>query len=123
MGRCEPGAELFRSIKDVEDFSALASRVPSKEASFRWLFLNQRIDASAPFVAPAIWRACDGSVDDSDGLPIFGGLDLSEVSDLTSLVLMAPKETDAGTIGHVRPTFWLPGDALRDKGEGRPRSI
>ena len=118
-----PALGVFRSIKDVEDFSALASRVPSKEASFRWLFLNQRIDASAPFVAPAIWRACDGSVDDSDGLPVFGGLDLSEVSDLTSLVLMAPKETDAGTIGHVRPTFWLPGDALRDKGEGRPRSI
>lgn len=110
-----PALGVFRSIKDVEDFSQLASRMPTKEASFRWLFLNQRIDASAPFVAPAIWRACDGPVDDFDGLPVFGGLDLSEVSDLTALVLMAPKETDAGTIWHVRPTFWLPGDALRDK--------
>jgi phage terminase large subunit-like protein len=110
-----PALGVFRSIKDVEDFSALAGRMPSKEASFRWLFLNQRIDASAPFVAPAIWRACDGPVDDFDGLPVFGGLDLSEVSDLTALVLMAPKETDEGTIWHVKPTFWLPGDALRDK--------
>ena len=106
---------VFRSIKDVEDFSALASRVPSKEASFRWLFLNQRIDASAPFVAPAIWRACDGSVDDSDGLPVFGGLDLSEVSDLTALVLMAPKEQGGKIIWHVKPTFWLPGDGIRAK--------
>jgi len=110
-----PALGVFRSIKDVEDFSKLASRMPSKEASFRWLFLNQRIDASAPFVAPAIWRACDGAVDDFAGLPVFGGLDLSEVSDLTSLVLMAPKATDAGTVWHVKPTFWLPGDSLRDK--------
>lgn len=106
-----PALGVFRSIKDVEDFSQLASRMPSKEASFRWLFLNQRIDASAPFVAPAVWRACDAAVADFDGLPIFGGLDLSEVSDLTSLVLMAPKDG----IWHVRPTFWLPGDSLRER--------
>jgi phage terminase large subunit-like protein len=110
-----PALGVFRSTKDVEDFSALAMRMPTKEASFRWLFLNQRIDASAPFVAPAVWRACDGHVDDFEGLPVFGGLDLSEVSDLTALVLMAPKETEAGTIWNVKPTFWLPGDALREK--------
>lgn len=110
-----PALGVFRSVKDVEDFSLLASRMPTKESSFRWLFLNQRIDASAPFVSPAIWRACDGHIDDFAGLPVFGGLDLSEVSDLTALVLMAPKETDAGTIWHVKPTFWLPGDNLREK--------
>ncbi len=110
-----PALGIFRSVKDVEDFCKLAMRMPTKEASFRWLFLNQRIDASAPFVSPAVWRACDAAVDDFDGLPVFGGLDLSEVSDLTALVLMAPKSTDAGTIWHVKPTFWLPGDSLREK--------
>lgn len=110
-----PALGIFRSIKDVEDFSQLAMRMPTKEASFRWLFLNQRIDASAPLFSPSVWRACGGEVSAFDGLPVFGGLDLSEVSDLTSLVLMAPKETDAGTIWHVKPTFWLPGDSLRDK--------
>jgi phage terminase large subunit-like protein len=107
-----PALGVFRSVKDVEDFSKLASRMPSKEASFRWLFLNQRIDASAPFVAPAVWKACAADVVKTfEGLPVFGGLDLSEVSDLTSLVLMAPKN---GT-WHVKPTFWLPGDSLREK--------
>ncbi|MBY3543661.1 terminase large subunit [Rhizobium laguerreae] len=110
-----PALGVFRSVKDVEDFSLLASRMPTKEASFRWLFLNQRIDASAPFVSPAIWRACDAAVEEFDGLPVFGGLDLSEVSDLTSLVLMAPKEITTGTVWQVKPTFWLPGDALREK--------
>lgn len=111
-----PAIGVFRSLKDIEDFSHLAARMPTKEASFRWLFLNQRIDASAPLFPPSVWKACGAPVVDSfEGLPVFGGLDLSEVSDLTSLVLMAPKETDAGTIWHVKPTFWLPGDALRER--------
>lgn len=107
-----PALGVFRSIKDVEDFSALAARMPSKEASFRWLFLNQRIDASAPFVAPAVWRACETPIErDWTGLPVFGGLDLSEVSDLTALVLMAPKDN----VWQVKPTFWLPADNLRER--------
>lgn len=107
-----PALGVFRSVKDVEDFSLFASRMPTKEASFRWLFLNQRIDASAPFVTPAVWRACDVPVvDDFKGLPVFGGLDLSEVNDLTALVLMAPRDG----VWHVKPTFWLPGDSLRER--------
>lgn len=111
-----PALGIFRSTKDVEDFSKLAERMPTKEASFRWLFLNQRIDASAPFVSPAVWKACDTAIDaDWTDLPVFGGLDLSEVADLTALVLMAPKEAEGGTVWQVRPTFWLPADNLRDK--------
>ncbi|MEB2845917.1 terminase large subunit [Endobacterium cereale] len=110
-----PALGFFKSVTAVRDDAERASRQPTEEASFRWLHLNQRIDASAPFVAPAVWRACDGPVDEFKGLPVFGGLDLSEVSDLTALVLMAPKETEAGTVWQVKPTFWLPGDALRDK--------
>jgi phage terminase large subunit-like protein len=110
-----PALGFFKSVTAVRDDAERASRQPTEEASFRWLHLNQRIDASAPFVSPAIWRACDGAVHEFEGLPVFGGLDLSEVSDLTALVLVAPKETDIGTVWGVKPTFWLPGDALRDK--------
>lgn len=111
-----PALGFFKSVSSVRDDAERASRMPSEESSFRWLHLNQRIDASAPFVSPAVWRACDAPIVESfDGLPVFGGLDLSEVSDLTSLVLMAPKESDTGTVWHVKPTFWLPDDALREK--------
>lgn len=111
-----PALGFFKSITAVRDDAERAARQPSEEASFRWLHLNQRIDASAPFVSPAVWRSCDAAIADSfDGLPVFGGLDLSEVSDLTSLVLMAPIEGDAGTVWQVKPTFWLPGDNLREK--------
>lgn len=106
-----PALGIFRSTTEVEDMARRADRQPTVEASFRWLFLNQRIDANAPFVAPNVWRACDGGVADFDGLPVFGGLDLSEVADLTALVLMAPKEG----AWQVKPTFWLPDDGLRER--------
>lgn len=110
-----PALGRFKSVSSVRDDAERAARMPTEEASFRWLHLNQRIDANAPFVSPAIWRACNARVVDFDGLPVFGGLDLSEVSDLTALVLMAPKEQEGKTIWNVRPTFWLPGDGIRAK--------
>lgn len=106
-----PALGFFKSVSSVRDDAERASRMPTEESSFRWLHLNQRIDANSPFVSPAVWRACNGKVDNFDGLPVFGGLDLSEVSDLTALVLMAPKDG----LWHVKPTFWLPGDGLKAK--------
>lgn len=107
-----PALGIFKAVSDVRDFSVRAARQPTVEASFRWLHLNQRIDASAPFVTPAVWKECGTSdLVEFEGLPVFGGLDLSEVQDLTALVLMAPKDG----VWHVRPTFWLPGDGLRQK--------
>jgi len=110
-----PALGIFRSKKDVEDKAAMASRLPTEESSFRWLFLNQRIDATAPLVAPSVWKSCNAPAASFDGKPVFGGLDLSEISDLTSLVLMAPEETATGTVWSVKPTFWLPEDGLLDR--------
>ena len=89
-----------------------ARRMPSREAEFRNLILNQRVDMNAPFVSQRVWQECGGPVvDEFDGLPVFGGLDLSEVSDLTALVLVAPVDG----VWNVKPTFWLPGDGLAEK--------
>lgn len=106
-----PALGEFKSVASVRNDAELASRMPTEEASFRWLHLNQRIDATAPLVAPAVWRACDKAVGDFDGLPVFGGLDLSETTDLTALVLTAPRNG----VWEVKPTFWLPADSLRER--------
>lgn len=107
-----PGLSEFRSLEELESFARQAQDLPSKENSFRWLYLNQRIDASAPFISRSVWQACDGAVVPSfDGMPVFGGLDLSSVSDLTAFVAMGPVDD----VWHVRPTFWLPEDGLREK--------
>jgi phage terminase large subunit-like protein len=110
-----PALGVFRSITDVRDAATIAARQPVEESSFRWLFLNQRIDATAPLFSPALWKGCASPVGDFDGLPVFGGLDLSEFADLTALVLIAPRTDGAKTVWHVKPTFWLPRDGLYEK--------
>jgi len=40
--------------------------------------LNQRVEASSPFIAAAQWQACAGAPLDLTGRDVFAGLDLSE---------------------------------------------
>lgn len=107
-----PAFDVFMNRDEVRAMAADASRMPARQAEYENLVLNRRVEASAPFISRSIWQACAKPVvEDFDGLPVFGGLDLSEVSDLTALVLVAPVEAD----WHVKPTFWLPSAGLREK--------
>ncbi len=117
-----PAMGDFRSVEDIEDLAARADRLPVEENSFRWLYLNQRIEATAPFISRAVWQACATPVAPlADGAVVYGGLDLSQVSDLTALVLVSPRASGllagqtAGTTWDVYPTFWLPGQGLRER--------
>jgi phage terminase large subunit-like protein len=102
----------FLNADEVMAMAETARRMPSREAKYRNLVLNQRIDQSAPFISRSVWQACSGGVVPSfSGLPVFGGLDLSSVSDLTAFVATAPVDD----CWHVRPTFWLPEQGLREK--------
>jgi phage terminase large subunit-like protein len=102
----------FQNAQETLAMAEDARRMPSRESEFRNLILNQRVEMNAPFVSRAVWRDCGGPVvDDFEGLPVYGGLDLSEVSDLTALVLVAPVES----VWSVQPTFWLPGHNIADK--------
>lgn len=106
-----PALGIFRSLPDMEQFAARAARSPTSENTFRWLYLNQRIEATAPFVAKGVWKACGAPVKPLRGVPLYGGLDLSSVNDLTALVLMGRIEG----IWNVHPTFWLPGTDIKKK--------
>lgn len=106
-----PALAEFRSTADIADFAERAKRQPAGESSFRWLFLNQRVEATSPFISRSLWAANSAPPTAFDGLPVYGGLDLSETNDLTALVLVAP----SGGKWHVRPTFWLPKDGLRER--------
>lgn len=102
----------FQNAKETLAMAEDARRMPSREAEYRNLILNQRVDMNAPFVSRRVWADCGAPVVESfDGLPVFGGLDLSEVSDLTALVLVAPVDG----VWNVKPTFWLPSNGLADK--------
>jgi phage terminase large subunit-like protein len=99
-------ADLVRGM--AED----ARRMKSREPEYRNLVLNQRVEMNSPFISRSAWMACGGEVIASfKGLEVYGGLDLSEVADLTALVLVARKDG----IWHVKPTFWLPEPGLRER--------
>jgi phage terminase large subunit-like protein len=106
-----PALSIFRSLQDVEAAAERATRMPTAESTFRWLYLNQRVEASTPFVSRSVWAACGGDVQSLAGYPVYAGLDLSSTADLTALVLGACIDG----IWHIEPTFWLPGDTLHAK--------
>jgi phage terminase large subunit-like protein len=100
-------------VREVLAQAADAARMPAREAAFRNLVLNQRVEASAPFVSPSVWAACAGKPINIEGRAVFAGLDLSSVNDLTALVLA---HCDAASgVWHVRPFFWLPSEGLAEK--------
>lgn len=102
----------FQNAQEVRGQAEDARRMPSREAEFRNLILNQRVEASSPFVSRSVWAGCGGEVEDFDrSTPVYGGLDLSAVNDLTALVLVGKIDG----IWHVRPTFWLPEYGLAEK--------
>jgi len=99
-------ADLVRGM--AED----ARRMPAREPQYRNLVLNQRVDATSPFVSRSLWESCSAEPEQLDeDTPLYGGLDLSEVQDLTALVLIG-KQAD---VWGVYPTFWLPKAGLADK--------
>jgi phage terminase large subunit-like protein len=108
-----PALGVFQNPSEVLQMAESARRMPAREAAFRNLVLNQRVEASSPFIMPAQWKACAGAPLDLTGRDVFAGLDLSETRDLTALVLIGADITD-GT-WHVQPTFWLPSEGLYDK--------
>jgi phage terminase large subunit-like protein len=102
-----PHFDDFMNTEEVLRQASDAKRMPSREPDYRNLILNQRVEASAPFISRTIWQE-NGEVPQELSSPIYGGLDLSSVSDLTALVLVDAQ-------GNVQPTFWLPAEGLAEK--------
>ena len=100
-------AELMNA-KEVLRQANEAKRITSREASYRNLVLNQRVEAQNPFISRSIWEANGAAPNEDEGIIIWGGLDLSSTSDLTALILIS-EELD------VNSTFWLPEEGLSEK--------
>lgn len=109
-----PAFDLFMNKTAVLKMMTDARDMPSKQPEFENLVLNRRVEMNAPFVSRALWRTCGAVPEDSfEGLEVFAGLDLSEVSDLTAFVQVARIDG----VFHVKPTFWLPKVGLREKSQ------
>lgn len=107
-----PAFDEFMNQVEVRQQAAEAKRMPSREAAYRNLVLNQRVEARSPFVSRATWEANVGALAEYAGEPVWLGLDLSSVSDLTALVSVW--KTSAGS-WQVRPFFWAPQGGIHDR--------
>jgi phage terminase large subunit-like protein len=110
--QANPAFGDFLNATEVLAMAEDARRMPSREAEYRNLVLNQRVEMNSPFISRSVWQECGGEVSDDWGqAEVYSGLDLASTNDLTAHVPIAWIE-DAW---EAKPTFWLPGDGLREK--------
>jgi phage terminase large subunit-like protein len=109
-----PALGDFRSLEEMRKFAERAKRIPSAEAAFRNLYLNQAVDPNTSFLSPTDWKACGGEMDLEDyiGRKCWGGLDLSASTDLTALALVF--ESDASRLD-CWVFFWTPEEKVKEK--------
>lgn len=113
--RANPALGDYRDIDELRSTMLRATKVPAQEASVRNLYLNQRVQAKAPFLTQQIWALGEGPVNEAllhDGRPVYGGLDLSARTDLSALVLAV--EDDDNNV-HLFPRIWTPDDTLDER--------
>lgn len=103
-----PALGLFLNKNELIDGAEKAIRMISYENTFRNLHLNQRVDVETPFVSRSTWESNGSAPASLIGQKVYGGLDLSAVSDLTGLVLV-------GENGDVESKAWLPKEGIIEK--------
>lgn len=111
--QANPAYGDFLNAVEVRDQAESARRMPAREAAYRNLVLNQRVNSSTPFISRSMWESCAGDVDaNAFANPCWIGLDLSARNDLTALVMVA---CDDDGIWHVQPEFFVPEIGIVDR--------
>jgi phage terminase large subunit-like protein len=108
---CNEALGKFLDLNEFRSQAKQAKRLLNFRAKFENLRLNKRIDAHVQFISGPDWMQCADPVDLKAlaGKPVYGGLDLSTVTDMSSLVLYWPHN------GAVLSFFWLPAEGLLDR--------
>lgn len=108
-----PALGLFLNQQELIDGAIKAKRMPTSEATFRWLHLNQRVAAHNPFVSVGVWKANGAEARPlQECKRVVGGLDLSSSRDLTAFVLVGVDDDD---VHHIYTYAWTPAQGLYDR--------
>lgn len=118
--RAHPG--LGVSVRDefLESEFRQAEAQPSRQNTFRRLYLNQWTSADVRWLDLGLWDSNAGMTvreDDLAGRQCYGGLDLASTSDFAALVWVFPDE-QTGQVT-VLPRFWLPQAAVERRSQMR----
>lgn len=89
--QANPHFDDFMNQDEVRSQAARAKRMPEREASFRNLVLNQRVNLTNPFVSATAWKMCGGDPEPAafERGRVYIALDLSARNDLTAMVAIA----------------------------------
>lgn len=90
-----------------------ARRMPSREAAYRNLILNQRVNLVSPLLSRTAWESCGEDIQALKG-KVYIGLDLSAIHDLTAAVAIS--QDDDGFID-CHPYFFAPLKGLKDRAD------
>lgn len=109
-----PALGDFLNADEVASQADAAKRMPEREASYRNLVLNQRVNTHNPFIAPAMWKDCEGELDEQAFIegPTFLGIDLSARNDLTAMGAVAQGRDG---FWNARAEFWTPEKGVEDR--------
>jgi phage terminase large subunit-like protein len=111
--QANPAYGDFLNAKETRRTADAAQRMPSQEASYRNLVLNQRVARESPFVAQAVWNqnAAKPRPEDFTERCVIG-LDLSKRIDLTALIMVG-KGKDGEWSVHCE--FFAPKEGVHDR--------
>ncbi len=107
--RANPALGDFRDIDEFRSMAHRAARLPSEEAAFRLLYLNQRVSLHGSLISQTDWKACRSEFEYEPGEPIYLGLDMSRTTDLTALIAVSLRDGS-----RIKSWYWKPAAMLAD---------
>lgn len=113
-----PALGDFRSLEDFTSIANKAKRMPSEEAKFRNLYLNQRVSSTTSLITRPDWLACMGTADIALNEEVYLALDMSAVIDLTSLTMISVNNPTRVQSFNWKPLDLLKEHSARDFGSG-----
>jgi len=111
---CNPALGDFRSLEEMRIFADQAKKIPAKEAVFRSLYLNQRVNPDAKWISSYDFEACVRPMPDLSGRECYAGLDLSSTQDLSALSLVFVPVTENEPFYSFHYS-WCPKDAIKTR--------
>ena len=84
-----PALGVFRSLEEFRQTATRAKEIPSLEAGFRRLYLNQWVNSDVAWMNMSKWHLCNDFIPETEllGRECYCGIDLSATTDLTSVNL------------------------------------